>query len=318
MKPYASISLDLDNKWSYMKTHGDIGWKKFPSYLETFIPYILNILDQLNLKITFFVVGQDASLERNKDVLRLLTERGHEIGNHTFHHEPWLHLYTKDQIKKEILEAEEQIFKVTGQKTIGFRGPGFSWNSVLLEVLAEYGYIYDASTLPTYIGPLARAYYFWKSNLTEEEKNQRKRLYSSFKDGMRPVKPYQWQLTSGATLLEIPVTTVPIIKTPFHLSYLLYLSQFSTSLMFLYLKTALTLCRITQTEPSFLLHPLDFLDSKQVPELDFFPGMGLSANRKMELFNKVIKTLSQHFNLVNMSTYAQLVLKRLKIKTYSP
>ena len=26
MKPIASLSLDLDNKWSYMKTHGDAGW----------------------------------------------------------------------------------------------------------------------------------------------------------------------------------------------------------------------------------------------------------------------------------------------------
>jgi peptidoglycan-N-acetylglucosamine deacetylase len=25
-KPIASLSLDLDNKWSYMKTHGDPGW----------------------------------------------------------------------------------------------------------------------------------------------------------------------------------------------------------------------------------------------------------------------------------------------------
>ena len=159
-KPLSGISLDLDNLWSYMKTHGDAGWEKFPSYLDIFIPHILDILDRLNLKITFFIVGQDAALEKNKDVLKLLTERGHEVGNHTFHHEPWLHLYTKDRIKKEILEAEKQIFKVTGQKTIGFRGPGFSWNSDLFEVLAESDYIYDASTLPTYIGPLARAYFF--------------------------------------------------------------------------------------------------------------------------------------------------------------
>ncbi len=29
-KPIASLSLDLDNKWSYMKTHGDAGWESFP------------------------------------------------------------------------------------------------------------------------------------------------------------------------------------------------------------------------------------------------------------------------------------------------
>ena len=29
-KPIASLSLDLDNKWSYLKTHGDAGWDSFP------------------------------------------------------------------------------------------------------------------------------------------------------------------------------------------------------------------------------------------------------------------------------------------------
>ncbi len=28
-KKIASLSLDLDNKWSYMKTHGDAGWETF-------------------------------------------------------------------------------------------------------------------------------------------------------------------------------------------------------------------------------------------------------------------------------------------------
>ena len=32
-KPLASLSLDLDNQWSYMKTHGDPGWESLPSYL---------------------------------------------------------------------------------------------------------------------------------------------------------------------------------------------------------------------------------------------------------------------------------------------
>jgi peptidoglycan/xylan/chitin deacetylase (PgdA/CDA1 family) len=237
-KPLASISLDLDNQWSYMKTHGDPGWESFPSYLGIFIPHVLEILDRLNLKITFFIVGQDAALDKNKDALRLVTEKGHEVGNHSFHHEPWLHLYGKDQIRREILETEDQIIRVTGQKPVGFRGPGFSWSSDLLNTLTENGYFYDASTLPTSIGPLARMYYFWTSNFTKEEKSQRTGLFGGFRDGFKPVKPYLWGLGSNEKLLEIPVTTIPFIKTPFHLSYLLYLSRFSRKLMSSYLTVA--------------------------------------------------------------------------------
>ncbi len=300
----ASISLDLDNQWSYMKTHGDSGWESFPSYLETVIPIILDALDKRQLKITFFIVGQDASLDKNADVLRLITQKGHEVGNHSFNHEPWLHLYSKDQLKQEILEAEKNILRVTGEKPVGFRGPGFTWSHDLIEVLADAGYKYDASTFPTYLGPLAGLYYFWQSNLTQKEKKERKVLFGSFKEGRRPNKPYYWQTMSGAQLLEIPVTTIPIIKTPFHLSYLIYLSRFSETLMHSYLQMAVSLCRLTRTSPSFLLHPLDFLGSDLAPALSFFPGMNLGSERKIMLFHKVTNALSMHFELVGMGSFA--------------
>jgi len=58
-KPAAAISLDLDNLWSYMKINGVEGWDKYPSYLDVFIPHILDLLDEMDLKITFFIVGKD-------------------------------------------------------------------------------------------------------------------------------------------------------------------------------------------------------------------------------------------------------------------
>src|SRR5512141_1277059 len=89
-KPTASVSLDLDNQWSYMKTHGDPGWESFPSYLDRLVPCVLEMLAARGWRITFFVVGQDAALPQNHAALRQLVDAGHEVGNHSFHHEPWL------------------------------------------------------------------------------------------------------------------------------------------------------------------------------------------------------------------------------------
>jgi hypothetical protein len=313
----ASLSLDLDNQWSYMKTHGDVGWDKYPSYFDIFIPGLLDLLRQLDLKITFFVVGQDAGLRKNEDALKQIVERGHEIGNHSYFHEPWLHSYSRDRVEREVIQTGTKIAEVTGQKPIGFRGPGFTWNKDLFDILVNNGYRYDASTLPTYLGTFARLYYFWSAKLTVEERKQRKDLYGKFRDGLRPVKPYFWHLPSGKFFLEIPVTTVPFIKVPFHLSYLLYISRFSKSLMLFFLSSAIALCKITSTRPSFLLHPLDFIGGKQVPELKFFPGMDLSKEYKEMIFMNVIKALSKHFTFVNMSTFAETILEnrdKLKLK----
>src|SRR5512143_410197 len=78
-KPLASLSLDLDNKWSYIKTHGDAGWEKLPSYLDVVVPRVLDIRKKRHLEITFFVVGQDAALDSNHAVLRSIAAGGHEI-----------------------------------------------------------------------------------------------------------------------------------------------------------------------------------------------------------------------------------------------
>jgi hypothetical protein len=313
-KPIASISLDLDNQWSYMKIHGDQGWDQYPSYFNIFVPHVLDILDELNLKITFFIVGKDTESEENRIYLRMITERGHEVGNHSYHHESWLQTYSYEKIEKEIREAEEAIERVTGQRTTGFRGPGFSWSKDLLKVLENRGYRFDASTLPTYLGPLARMYYFKKSDLSKEEKKARKELFGKFSDGFRKLKPYKWDLGDGKIIAEIPVTTMPIFKLPFHLSYLIYLSNISMGLMKFYLNTAIRMCKITNTPISFLLHPLDLIGGDQITQLAFFPGMNVSSIKKVEIFKIVIKSIKKQYEFVNMSTYQSYLVKNSKMR----
>jgi len=311
-KLLASISLDLDDQWSYMKVHGDAGWDKFPSYLDVVIPIVLDVLDELEIKITFFIVGQDAAIEKNKRVLLTLVERGHEIGNHSFHHESWLKSYSKEKIENEIINAEDAIFKATGKRTTGFRGPGFSWSNDLLEVLQQRNYQFDASILPTYISPLMRMYYFWNSKLTKEERKSRKELFGSFKEGFYPLKPFYWQLRNNHTILEIPVTTLPIFKVPFHQSYLLYISGLSILLMKVYLQFAIFLCKLTRTNPSYLLHPLDLIGGDHVPELSFFPGMNIKSDHKLMVFRIAINLLKKHFDLVPMSKHAAIKTNRTR------
>lgn len=304
MKPIASLSLDLDNKWSYMKTHGDAGWESYPSYLDVCIPRVLEFLEKRGLKITFFIVGQDAALEQNAAAIAEISKAGHEIGNHSFRHEPWLHLYSKDELVEEFAKTEDAIEKVTGQRPIGFRGPGYSLSPTVLEVLGERGYEYDCSTLPTYIAPLARAYYFFKSpEMSDEEREKRKKLFGKFSDGFQSLKPYKWKV-GERFLTEIPVTTLPIFKTPIHASYVVYLSTFSKLAARTYWKSALAMCRATATEPSLLLHPLDFLSGGDAPELRFFPAMSLPIEEKLEFVGEILDSYSARFEVVSMREHA--------------
>ncbi|MFQ6023071.1 MAG: polysaccharide deacetylase family protein [Acidiferrobacterales bacterium] len=304
MRPIASLSLDLDNKWSYLKTHGDPGWEAFPSYLDLVVPRILPFLDQRRLKITFFIVGQDAALEKNHKALHAIAAAGHEIGNHSFNHDPWLHLYSEEELDTELAKAEECIEMATGQRPIGFRGPGFSISPTALRVLRRRGYEYDATAFPNLLNPLARAYFFMTSNLSQEEKRRRKALFGTLGDAFRPVKPYYWRIESE-TLTEIPVTTMPLFRLPIHFSYLLYLSTFSSSLARSYFRTALALCRWTNTRPSLLLHPLDFMGADDDRDLAFFPAMKLPSEQKIALVGEVLELLSAHYTVSTMQQHAR-------------
>jgi hypothetical protein len=255
------------------------------------------------LSMTVFLVGQDAAMDEHRDGMRAIAEAGHEIGNHSFHHEPWLHLYSEAQIEQELARAEECIEDATGERPVGFRGPGYSLSSATLRILARRGYLYDATTLPNILNPLTRAYFLMTSRLSREEVRRREALFGSFLDGFRPLNPYQWRL-DHMTLLEIPVTTVPIVRVPFHVSYILYLGGFSRSLALLYFRSALELCRLTGTQPSLLLHSLDFLAGEEVPELSFFPGMALSLREKLELVNEMLDLFCRVFTVTTMREHA--------------
>ena len=317
-KPIASLSLDLDDLWAYQRSHGDPGWEQRRSYLPVLMPPLLDLLDEHSCRLTFFVVGADAAVPKTVPWLRMITERGHEVGNHSFNHECWMQRYSRDEISSEIGRAEEAILAATGERPRGYRGPAFSWSPLLLDVLAERGYLYDASTLPTYLGPLARAYFLATARLDAEQRRKHQDLFGSFRDGLRPVHAYRWRLPSGRVLLEIPVTTIPVVKTPFHMSYLIYLSRFSQGLMRAYLRIALELCLRTGVNPSFLMHPLDILGPEHAPELAFFPGMDLPAAKKQSVVREVIATLAKHFTLVPMSSHAAQALAHERLAVLEP
>jgi peptidoglycan/xylan/chitin deacetylase (PgdA/CDA1 family) len=295
-RPPATLSLDLDNHWSYLKTRGDAAWESYPSYLDTVVPRALGFLKEQSLRITVFVVGQDAARPENRPALASIAAAGHEIGNHSHNHEPWLHSLTPDQAREELAQSHSAIQAATGAAPRGFRGPGFSLSEDALNALVDLGYRYDATTLPTFIGPLARAFYFRSARISAEERKQRAALFGDWRDGFQPIRPYRWQL-NDRSLVEIPVTTVPVLRLPFHFSYLLYIAERSDRLADAYLWTALTLCRLMRVQPSLLLHPLDFLGPDEAPGLDFFPGMATPAEEKLHRLHRFVGAVTKRFEV---------------------
>ncbi|MCQ2066794.1 MAG: polysaccharide deacetylase family protein [Bacteroidaceae bacterium] len=59
-------------------------------------PWLLDVLDRYGVKATFFVVGDN--VRKHPEIFRMIVERGHVIGNHTFNHVRSLYMRTPDFI----------------------------------------------------------------------------------------------------------------------------------------------------------------------------------------------------------------------------
>ena len=47
-------------------------------------PWVLDLLDKYNIKATFFLVGDN--IRKHPEEFKMILERGHKVGNHTFNH----------------------------------------------------------------------------------------------------------------------------------------------------------------------------------------------------------------------------------------
>jgi peptidoglycan/xylan/chitin deacetylase (PgdA/CDA1 family) len=302
-RPVASVSLDMDNLWSYMKIHGDPEWSTRPSYLDALVPRMLETFGRHDLTATVFVVGADAARDDGARAVAAIAGAGHEVANHSYEHEPWLHRYARADLEKDLAMTEDAIEAAGAPRPTGFRGPGYSLSPELVDLLVERGYRYDATTLPTWIGPLARAYYFRSAKLTAEQRAERQMLFGEASEGLRPVHPYRWEV-GGGELLELPVTTMPLARVPMHVSYLLQLHQISPIAARAYFRAGLAACRLRGVGPSLLLHPLDFLDGKDAARLEFFPGMALPATTKVRVVDWALAEMRKHFDVVGTGAHA--------------
>ena len=290
--PIASVSLDLDNLWAYLKTHGDPGWERMPSFLPTAVPRLLELFGEHGITGTVFAVGADVEREDGAKAVAAFSAAGHEVANHSYRHEPWLHRYSRAELVAELTRTEEAIVAAGAPRPVGFRGPGFSASRTLVEVLAERGYHYDASTLPTWIGPLARAVH---NRAAPPGDPRRDELFGGFSRVLAPNTVYRWADTD---LVELPVTTMPLLRVPIHGAYVLALHQISPRLARRYFATAVRLCRARGVSPSLLVHPTDVLGRGEAAGMEFFPGMGVPTGQKVALLGWMLAAVRARFTVV--------------------
>jgi peptidoglycan/xylan/chitin deacetylase (PgdA/CDA1 family) len=121
---------------------------------------LLEILDNYNIKATFFVVGPSYTLKN--EYLKKIVSSGHEIAIHSYEHNYDYIYSSKENYIKDFIKCAEWIKSITGQSPTLYRFPGGSSNTIasksliksIIKELNEKGYIHadwNVDTLDSYV-----------------------------------------------------------------------------------------------------------------------------------------------------------------------
>lgn len=140
------LTFDIE-EWYIEKTFKGDRKEKY-SELDLVLNNILDILDEINYKATFFCLGE---LARSFPwVVQTISQRGHEIGCHSNKHH-WLSKLTRKELAEDTRQAIDSLEQCVGKKVVSYRAPAFSIgesNKWAFEVLKECGIERDASVFP--------------------------------------------------------------------------------------------------------------------------------------------------------------------------
>lgn len=145
LKRIVCLTFDVEDWFqleSFRSTFPIITWDKQDlTRIEKNTEILLNLLDEFDIKATFFVLGWIA--ERKPKLINEILKRGHEIASHGYSHICNSQL-SKKSISDEIYRSKVVLENISG-KIFGYRAPTFSISDTVMDILVEAGFIYDSS-----------------------------------------------------------------------------------------------------------------------------------------------------------------------------
>jgi hypothetical protein len=277
-----SVSVDLDGLGCYAAIHG-LPAGSLPERAAQAVPVVAlgrlcDLFASLRVPATLFVIGKELEVSGSAAALKAAAGAGHEIASHSHAHDYALSRGELPQIEADLARAEQAISAAVGAVPRGFRAPGYTLSSALLEAVSARGYLYDSSVLPSppyYAAKaVAMAVYAMRGRRSRSILGPPGQWFAKrtphWRDGLR----------------ELPIATLPVLRAP----------VIGTSVLALRERTAAAFARAGRAggHLNLELHGIDALDaSDATPELAAAqPGLRLAASEKLRRLRAVLEALS--------------------------
>jgi peptidoglycan/xylan/chitin deacetylase (PgdA/CDA1 family) len=145
-RPKLLLSIDFEDWHQLVYRRLGLGdWDRPHAVLERQTSHLLDLLDELAARATFFLLGM--SVANHPDLAAEIVRRGHEPASHGHAHRR-VYEQTREELRADLERATETIAAATGTRPVAYRAPAFSINRRTpwaYDVLAEAGFRYDSS-----------------------------------------------------------------------------------------------------------------------------------------------------------------------------
>lgn len=218
--------------------HSTIKDSVIPKVHNVGLPRILNLFEKHKVTATFFFTGYYA--EKSPESLKLVKERGHEIGCHSYSHDSNMYLNKLDAKKQfeEIAKAKFIIENIVGPIT-SFRAPALRTNRFTFEILMRCGFTHDSSRCPR------RFDAFLTPGATKEK--------IKYINTSRDSYVINSELDSGNSIIEVPISS-------FFLPYMSNISRISPFTMSVIRNKLFREVKSKGGFLNYLTHPNEFIE----------------------------------------------------------
>jgi hypothetical protein len=218
------VSVDLDNYAEYERLLSSARSGPDASLYFGAVPRFLDLFDRCGIRGTFFVIGRDARRADHRAMVREVAARGHEVGNHSYSHPHNFRSLSRERKIEEIEQGESALADILGERPVGFRTPSCDVDLETLHLLAERGYAYDSSVLPSW---MMWAFMLYGKVFVRRDDYQLGELLAPLAPP-RPYRPHPERLHREAPshrddapdILEIPCSAVPVVRLLFYGTFL--------------------------------------------------------------------------------------------------
>ena len=293
----ANVSVDFESIFHYSETlglnHPDRD-RDFGSIVDRF----LALFAECGVRATFFIVGDDIRLQKlTPNVLRQMSDAGHELANHTMSHPFNLSRLSREQKEAEIVGTQRLIEDATGERVLGFRAPCLDVDEEIVNLLEDLGYTYESSVLPFY---LKQAQEFAYGLVCRGQF----RSTGSWRNSFAPAEPYnpthgKLHRPGMRTITEVPIATVPGFRIPFYstVHFALGKSSFDASY---------ALLRLRRKNFTYELHSIDLADCDEdglrgrYPGIERHPCLRQPAGQNAAFLRYAISRFREDYTLCTM------------------